>query len=65
MRRSQGLDRVVNLMLTQRPDGSVVLGDTHHYDRTHQPFDDEGIAELCSGKALALGIAPAVLDQLR
>lgn len=40
------LDRHVNLMLTQRPDGSVVLGDTHHYDRTHQPFDDERVAEL-------------------
>jgi len=40
------LDRVVNLMLTQRPDGSVVLGDTHHYDLTHQPFDDECAAEL-------------------
>jgi FAD dependent oxidoreductase TIGR03364 len=40
------LDRVVNLMLTQRPDGSVILGDTHHYDRTHQPFDDERVAEL-------------------
>jgi D-hydroxyproline dehydrogenase subunit beta len=24
----------------------VVLGDTHHYDRTHQPFDDEYVAEL-------------------
>jgi FAD dependent oxidoreductase TIGR03364 len=40
------LDRLVNLMLTQRPDGSVVLGDTHHSDRTHQPFDEEGLAEL-------------------
>jgi FAD dependent oxidoreductase TIGR03364 len=40
------LDHLVNLMLTQRPDGSVVLGDTHHYDRTHQPFDDECVAEL-------------------
>jgi D-hydroxyproline dehydrogenase subunit beta len=40
------LDRAVNLMLTQRPDGSLVLGDTHHYDRTHQPFDDESVAEL-------------------
>jgi FAD dependent oxidoreductase TIGR03364 len=40
------LDHVVNLMLTQRPDGSLVLGDTHHYDRTHQPFDDESVAEL-------------------
>jgi len=36
----------VNLMLTQRPDGSLVLGDTHHYERTHQPFDDEDVAEL-------------------
>jgi FAD dependent oxidoreductase TIGR03364 len=40
------LAQVVNLMLTQRPDGSVVLGDTHHYQRTHQPFDDEGVTEL-------------------
>jgi FAD dependent oxidoreductase TIGR03364 len=40
------LDRDVNLMVTQRADGSLVLGDTHHHDRTHQPFDDECIAEL-------------------
>lgn len=36
----------VNLMLTQRPDGSVVLGDTHHYDKTLTPFDDEEIANI-------------------
>jgi D-hydroxyproline dehydrogenase subunit beta len=40
------LDVVMNLMLTQRPDGSIVLGDTHHYDRTHLPFDDESVAAL-------------------
>jgi len=40
------LGKDVNLMLTQRADGSVVLGDTHQHDRTHQPFDDERIAEL-------------------
>lgn len=40
------LDVVMNLMLTQRPDGVVVLGDTHHYDRTHLPFDDEDVSEL-------------------
>jgi D-hydroxyproline dehydrogenase subunit beta len=45
-RHPELLDQGVNLMLTQRPDGSVVLGDTHHYDRTHQPFDDECLAEL-------------------
>src|SRR5262249_36714618 len=44
--RPELLDNVVNLMLTQRPDGSVVLGDSHHYARTHQPFEDECVAEL-------------------
>ena len=32
--------------LTKRYGDRVVLGDTHHYDRTHQPFDDECVAEL-------------------
>lgn len=36
----------MNLMLTQRPDGAIVLGDTHHYDRTPPPFDDEAVTEL-------------------
>ena len=33
-------------MFTQRPDGGIVLGDTHHYALTHDPFDDETLAEL-------------------
>ncbi|BBH16488.1 oxidase [Nocardioides baekrokdamisoli] len=36
----------LNLMLTQRPDGSVVLGDSHHYERTNPPFDDESVASI-------------------
>lgn len=36
----------MNLMCTQRPDGSIVLGDTHHYARTHAPFEDEPVSEL-------------------
>jgi len=40
------LDAAVNLMLTQRPDGSLVLGDTHRYERTHGPFDDDGLEAL-------------------
>ncbi|MEO3785150.1 TIGR03364 family FAD-dependent oxidoreductase [Actinocorallia sp. B10E7] len=39
-------DAVVNLMFTQRPDGDIVLGDTHHYAPTHEPFGDEALAEL-------------------
>lgn len=33
------LDAVVNHMLTQRPDGDLVIGDTHAYARTPDPFD--------------------------
>lgn len=40
------LEVVMNLMLTQRPDGSVVLGDTHRNAVTHLPFDDERLAAL-------------------
>lgn len=36
----------LNLMLTQRPDGSMVLGDSHHYERTNPPFDDESVAAI-------------------
>ncbi|GAA2751189.1 TIGR03364 family FAD-dependent oxidoreductase [Kitasatospora cinereorecta] len=31
----------LNLMYTQRPDGTLTIGDTHAYDTTHDPFDDE------------------------
>ena len=44
--RPELLEVGMNLMLTQRPDGSVVLGDTHHYERTSSPFDDESVAGL-------------------
>ncbi|MEI7057184.1 TIGR03364 family FAD-dependent oxidoreductase [Nocardioides sp. CCNWLW239] len=57
------LDVVMNLMLTQRPGaggrpGSIVLGDTHHYDRTHQPFDDEHVADLVLREGARLLGAP-------
>lgn len=40
------LEHVVNLMCTQRPDGSLILGDTHHYGVTEPPFEDEASDEL-------------------
>ena len=36
----------LNLMFTQRPGGDLVIGDTHAYARTHDPFVDERLAEL-------------------
>ncbi|SEI75684.1 FAD dependent oxidoreductase TIGR03364 [Arthrobacter sp. yr096] len=32
-----------NVMFTQRPDGTVILGDSHHYHRTADPFLDESV----------------------
>jgi FAD dependent oxidoreductase TIGR03364 len=52
------LDVVMNLMLTQRPDGAVVLGDTHHHARTHSPFDDEFDAKLLLREGARLFGAP-------
>ncbi|GLZ40323.1 TIGR03364 family FAD-dependent oxidoreductase [Actinokineospora sp. NBRC 105648] len=39
------LDVAMNLMFTQRPDGDLVIGDTHHYGHTHDPFDDESTGD--------------------
>ncbi|MFK0009940.1 TIGR03364 family FAD-dependent oxidoreductase [Paenarthrobacter sp. NPDC090520] len=32
-----------NVMFTQRPDGTVILGDSHHYHLTADPFLDESV----------------------
>jgi D-hydroxyproline dehydrogenase subunit beta len=32
-----------NVMFTQRPDGTVILGDSHHYHSTADPFLDETV----------------------
>ena len=36
----------LNLMFTQRPDGDLTIGDTHHYAETFDPFVDEELDEL-------------------
>jgi len=36
----------VNLMLTQRPDGDLTIGDTHHRGHSVDPFKDEAFDEL-------------------
>ena len=40
------LAAVMNLMFTQRDDGDLIIGDTHAYALTHDPFDAEPTAEL-------------------
>ncbi|WP_246846460.1 TIGR03364 family FAD-dependent oxidoreductase [Humibacter ginsenosidimutans] len=40
------LENTVNLMFTQRANGRIVIGDTHHYDTTLTPFEAEEVDEL-------------------
>ena len=40
------LENTVNLMFTQRPNGRLVIGDTHHYATTLSPFEEEDLDEL-------------------
>ena len=44
----------LNHMLTQRPDGRLIIGDTHHRERTSPPFDDERSDELVLGETAQL-----------
>jgi FAD dependent oxidoreductase TIGR03364 len=44
--RPEMLAAVVNHMITQRPDGDLVVGDTHTYARTPHPFDPLGSERL-------------------
>lgn len=59
------LDAVVNLMLTQRPDGNLVVGDTHHYAVTHDPFLDEDVDELVLREAARLLGVPTLTVRRR
>jgi FAD dependent oxidoreductase TIGR03364 len=52
------LEVAMNLMLTQRPDGAIILGDTHHHARTHLPFDEELDAQLLLREGARLFGAP-------
>lgn len=44
----------VNLMLTQRPDGDLLVGDTHRHERTTDPFRDEALDDLVLAEAARL-----------
>lgn len=52
--RPELLDAEVNLIITQRPDGDLVVGDTHEYARTSSPFQDERLDELLLEEASRL-----------
>ncbi|GAB3701969.1 TIGR03364 family FAD-dependent oxidoreductase [Mariniluteicoccus flavus] len=40
------LSMVANVMFAPRPDGSLLVGDSHTYDLSHEPFLDEGVSDV-------------------
>jgi D-hydroxyproline dehydrogenase subunit beta len=50
-----GID--ANVMFTQRPDGTLIVGDSHRLDHTLDPFQEETTSELLLGEvARILGV---------
>jgi D-hydroxyproline dehydrogenase subunit beta len=55
--RPELLELGVNLLVTQQPDGELLLGDTHRYGETTSPFRNEAADELLlSEGARLLGV---------
>jgi FAD dependent oxidoreductase TIGR03364 len=51
------LDIVANVMFTQRPDGTLIVGDSHRYGLTQDPFMAEPTSDLLLGAiATILGV---------
>lgn len=54
IQRPEMLGHGIHLIVTQRPDGDLTLGDTHDYARTPSPFSDEALDDLILAEAAAL-----------
>lgn len=57
------LDLGANIMFTMRPDGTVLLGDSHVYDITMPPFQEERITERIIREISDLLDSPLELTQ--
>jgi FAD dependent oxidoreductase TIGR03364 len=66
LEREQGdhLAAGIHLIVVQNADGSLVVGDSHHYHASPEPFAAHAVEQLILDEARAvLGAAPAVLDR--
>jgi FAD dependent oxidoreductase TIGR03364 len=53
------LQHGIHLIVAQGSDGSLVVGDSHHYDTLTEPFADEGIYQLILHEYQAVSGEPA------
>jgi D-hydroxyproline dehydrogenase subunit beta len=56
--RAELIEMGIHLIVTQLPDGDLLIGDTHEYGATVSPFSDERLDELVLAEARALLGAP-------
>lgn len=52
-RQPELLEIGANVMFTQRPDGTIILGDSHHYHQTADPFLDEAVTTTLNSEVAA------------
>jgi FAD dependent oxidoreductase TIGR03364 len=52
--RPELLEAGIHLLVTQLPDGDLIIGDTHEYGETVSPFGDERLDELLLAEARRL-----------
>jgi FAD dependent oxidoreductase TIGR03364 len=61
LEKGELIDRGIHLLVTQLPDGDLVIGDTHTYADTPAPFGEERLYRLLLDEARALlGVEPEV-----
>jgi FAD dependent oxidoreductase TIGR03364 len=61
LEKGELIDRGIHLLVTQLPDGDLIVGDTHTYADTPAPFAEERLYRLLLDEARALlGVEPEV-----
>ena len=49
----------IHVIIAQSADGSLVVGDSHHYETADQPFDDAGVERLILQEYRRISGSPA------
>lgn len=60
----EALANGIHLIVTQSADGSLIVGDSHHYARTPDPFASEAVDQLILDEfAAVFGAVPPVIER--
>ncbi|MFH0180964.1 TIGR03364 family FAD-dependent oxidoreductase [Streptomyces cacaoi] len=51
-------DNGIHVLLSQTADGALTIGDSHHYGKTHDPFESEAVSEAIMDYLKTFAAAP-------